>query len=142
MNAISQPRTLSTNFSAFVRKKSVLATTCGLLIGTTALILTNPGKTAYVDHASERLAEEFKQSCDEYNGEIDVTPLLSLPVSDLCKAFVGNADLVGRGASKLFIETSTKRRNLGVFSIYTTNAFGRTFRTVGVGRQFIIIYGK
>jgi Domain of unknown function (DUF4359) len=142
MDTISQTRSLSTKIRTFTHKKSVLATTCSLLVGATALILTNPGKPAYIDYASERLAEEFNKSCDEYNGNLRITSLFSFSASDLCKTFVGNADLVGRGASKLLIDTSTERRNLGVFSIYTTKAFGRTFRTVGVGKQFMTVYGK
>lgn len=113
------------------QKKSVLIAVGGLLIGSTAMLVTNPGKSAYVDYAYERLSKEFKQDCSEFKDKIHLGPILKLPTRDLCKSFLGSADLVGRGAMKQVIDVSTQRKNLGFFSIYNTKLLGRTFKTVG-----------
>lgn len=135
-------RDISTSVRVFAQKKSVLFAAGGLLLGTTAMMATNPGKSAYVDYASERLAHETQQMCNDFDGSIHLGPILKLPTEDLCRSFVGSSDFVGRGAVKLVIDKSTQRRNLGIVSIYTTELPGRTFKTVGVGRNFFLFYGK
>ncbi|MEO0535295.1 MAG: DUF4359 domain-containing protein [Cyanobacteria bacterium P01_A01_bin.123] len=130
--------TISAKFRTLAQKRWILAIAGGVLIGTTALIVTNPGKSAYVDYASERLLKELKQDCNEFEDDIEVGDVLTLPTRDLCRSFVGSADFIGRGAVKLVIDTSTERQNFGVFSIYTTELPGRTFKTIGIGRNFML----
>lgn len=139
--------TLVKNISAqartVARRKSVLATTCGLLIGLTGLAITNPGKSAYVDYASQRLPTVLKGKCQELKSDFDVSPGITIPSQDLCKSFVGTADLLGRGAVKIVVAGATEpRQNFGAFSVYTTKAMGRKFVTVGIARNFIMIYGR
>lgn len=142
MDSTFQIRDISTKIRTFSQKKNVLIVASGLLIGATALMVTNPGESAYVDYAAERLAKTSQQSCDELNGNLNLLSLFSLPTRDFCKSFWGNADLMGRGAVKLAIKTTTEPKNLGILSIYTTQAFGRTVKTVGIGGNFITFYAK
>ncbi|MGF1522397.1 MAG: DUF4359 domain-containing protein [Leptolyngbyaceae cyanobacterium] len=125
---------------ALTQKRSFRFAAGGLLIGLIAMMVTNPGKPAYTNYASERLPEELKQGCSELKEDIWVGSVFKLPTGDLCKSLVGGADLVGRSAIKLIIERSTERQNFGIFSIYTTTVPGRTVKTVGIGRRFITFY--
>lgn len=134
---------ISTKARAFAMKKSVLATTCGILIGLTGLVITNPGKSAYVDYASQRLPKVLKRKCNELKSNFDIPPGFAIPSRDVCKSFIGTTDLVGRGAVKIIVTGATEpRKNFGIFSIYTTKAIGRKFVTIGLARNFIMIYGK
>ena len=142
MNITAQTKYISTKLGVFAHNKAVLAATGGLLIVATSLMITNPGQSAYVDYASERLSEEFKQDCNELNESITFGAILELPTKDLCKSFVGSADLVGRGTVKFIVENSTRRKNFAVFSIYTTKIPGRTFKTAAIGRNFIMFYSR
>lgn len=137
-----QTRTVAKQIRTFFHKKSVLATTSGLLMIAAVMAVTNPGRAAYVDYASERLSREFKQDCDELDQNITFGSILELPTKDLCKSFVGSADLVGRGTVKLIIDKSTSRKNFAVFSIYTTKIAGRTFKTTGICSNFITFYHR
>lgn len=124
------------------RRKSVFAATGGLIAFLIFLAATNPGKPAYVNYASERLPKELKQECDELRDDIELGPVFSLPTGDLCKTFVGGADAIGRGAIKLLVNAASDRKNFGLFSVYTTELPGRTFKTLGMGRKFITFYHK
>ncbi|MDB9527649.1 DUF4359 domain-containing protein [Oscillatoria sp. CS-180] len=124
----------------FTQRKSVFAASGGLVAVILIMAATNPGKPAYVNYASERLHKELKQDCSELKDDIELGSILKLPTGDLCKSFVGSVDAVGRGAVKLVINTATDRKNFGVFSLYTTELPGRTFKTIGIGRNFITFY--
>ncbi|MEL6382092.1 MAG: hypothetical protein AAFQ89_06410, partial [Cyanobacteria bacterium J06626_18] len=61
------------------------------------MMFTNPGKTAYTDYASERLHQELQEGCNDFEDDISVGAVFTLPSGDLCKSVVGGADFFGRG---------------------------------------------
>jgi hypothetical protein len=135
----SKPNVLST------LSQPALMVASGAFISLIALLATNPGKPAYINYAAEKLPRELKKECSELRNDIHLRsiaagPSISLPSQDLCHSFVTGADLVGRGATKLILDTSTKRKNLGIFSIYTTKLPGRTVKALGIGRNFFTFY--
>ncbi len=134
-NIPAQTRSLS-------QQRSVQATVGGLLLVIMALMITNPGQPAYVNYASARLPDTLKQQCDDLDQNVRVSLLLSLPTRDLCKTFVNGVDLVGRGPIKQMIDSSTTRQNYLILSLYTTEILGRTYKTIGVGRNFIHWYSQ
>lgn len=126
----------------FTQRRSALIPASGLLMLFTTMIATNPGKPAYLDYASERLLEKLKQECNELEANISISGGLTIPTQDLCKSSLESADLVGRGAVKLVVNGTTERQNFGIFSIYTTQLTGRTFKTVGIGGHFMMFYSE
>ena len=132
----------SDRIRTYSQKKFILFAIGGLFVGVTAMMVTNPGKSAYVNYASELLPKKLQQECSKLEDDINVSDMLTLPTQDLCKSFVGSVDLVGRGAVKLIVNGATERQNFGLFSIYTTQLPGRTFKTVGIGRHFVMFYNE
>ena len=131
---------VSTKVRNVAGKKWVLAVGGSVLIGAMAMMISNPGQSAYVDYATERLSKELKQDCDQLEDDVHVGGVVTLPTRDLCRSFIGSADFLGRGAVKLVIDGSTARKNFGIFSIYTTELPGRSFKTLGIGRQFLMFH--
>ena len=112
---------------------------CSLVVvGTIFLLGTNPSQSSYASYAAEQLPKHLKEAnCDELEGNVGILGLLKFSTKDTCKAFINGADSVGRGVIKGFINLSTERRNLYVFSIYTTRIAGREVNTLGIGKQFM-----
>ncbi len=129
----------STAVSKMPRLPQLKVLGLGLAVGAIALAITNPGQSAYVDYAAERLPKTLKQECKALKKDINLADAVRLPTQDLCRSLVHGADLVGRGVVKQVINVSTQRQNWGVLSWYTTEVPGRTFKTVGIARQFWMI---
>ena len=109
----------------------------GLLASTVFLLGTNPDQSAYATYAAEQLPRHLKETnCDELEGNLALAGIFKISTKDACKSVINGADSVGRGAIQFFIKQSTERKNLRVFSVYTTEAFGRKVTTIGIGKQF------
>ena len=109
----------------------------GLLASTLLLFSTNPDQSAYATYAAEQLPKHLKETnCDELEGNLSLVGIVRLSTEDACKSVINGADSVGRGVIQFFINQSTERKNLHIFSIYTTEAFGRKVRTLGIGQKF------
>lgn len=106
----------------------------GVVAALIAAAVTNPSQSDYVDYASDRLIETLEDECDEFDQNSSSSPS-PLTGRDICKASVGIVSLA-RGGINVWIDSSTKRQNFGVFSVYTTNIWGREFKTLGVGNRF------
>ncbi|MEB3355106.1 MAG: DUF4359 domain-containing protein [Synechococcales bacterium] len=113
----------------------------GLLIALLAGVFTNPGKPAYVDYASTRFIEHLKEDCEDYSGQTSSLGVVAFSNRDLCKAGVGLFSLA-RGGVEALIDSSTKRQNFGVLSIYVTEMGGREFKTLGMGHHFFTFQSK
>jgi hypothetical protein len=86
-----------------------------VLAGVAAVLgVTNPGQTAYLEYASERLLDKGSKLACEKASLCDSAR--SMPV--VAKNLLKNQIL------KPAIEASTQQRNLGVFSVYTTELPG------------------
>lgn len=91
----------------------------GLLLGAlgAGLVLTNPGPAAFEEFAAERLAALLREELCRQDG---LPLMLRLVVQD-CPAMVESQRVVlGRLAA-----LQTRRRNLGLFSLYSTNLGGQ-----------------
>ncbi len=109
----------------------------GVLASTFLLLGTNPDQSAYATYAAEQLPKHLKETnCDELEGNLSLAGIVKLPTKDACKSVINGADSVGRGVIQFFINQSTERKNLRIFSIYTTEAFGRKVTTLGIGQKF------
>ncbi|MBR8831126.1 MAG: hypothetical protein N5P05_003833 [Chroococcopsis gigantea SAG 12.99] len=101
----------------------------GIVLGVLAAVMaaSNPQPTNYVDYASDRfIAEAEKVVCDR-TGYCDID---KMPV-------IGK-NTIKNNLLKPAIENSTKRDNMGLFSIYTTEFPGVvTVKTLGVFGNFI-----
>jgi hypothetical protein len=101
-----------------------------IALGGIAVVMgvTNPGQLAYTEYASERLLKEAGKLACEKAGLCETID--SMPVTA--------RNIVKNQLLKPAIETSTQQRNLGVFSVYTTEVPGvATMNTLGIFGQFI-----
>ena len=111
-----------------------------MLLGT-LLAVTNPGKPAYHEYVTGRFMEPLansKKSCEELEQEIGLG-LAELPSQDLCKFALGGVTSVVRPLVKETLKRGTNHRNLGIFSLYTTELPGKKVTSIGIARQFITI---
>ncbi|MEO0350863.1 MAG: DUF4359 domain-containing protein [Cyanobacteria bacterium P01_A01_bin.15] len=111
---------------------------CLVLLGT-LLAVTNPGKPAYYEYVTNRFMEPLensKKSCEELEQEIGLG-LAELPSQDLCKFALGGVTGMIRPLAKETLKRATKHRNLGIFSLHTTELPGKKVTSIGIARQFI-----
>jgi hypothetical protein len=100
----------------------------GLAIVAVIMGFTNPKQEAYVDYASEKLVDRAEELVCK---EIGYCKLGKPPI------------LVQNTLIKPAIQAATKRQNLGIFSIYTTEFPSvRTFKTLGIFGNFFTYSDK
>ena len=85
-----------------------------------AMLITNPKQDEYVNYASVTLIEQIQKECQ----------------GDLC-GFINPLIALGKPAIKPALDLSTKRQNFVLFSIYTTELPGKTYKTLGLFGNFI-----
>ena len=127
--------------TAGVSRKNKVIASC-LIFSTLALGMTNPKQEDYIDYASNRLYNEAKAGCGNLSQNVRIF-LIGVPTGDICRVFVMTSDKIGRPISRRIIERVTEdRKNIGLFSLYTTKMpGGKTYRTIGIGTQFVVVSG-
>jgi hypothetical protein len=95
--------------------------------------MTNPPRSEYVHYASDHLSEELKKSQCKESKVPEFLQDLSGDFVDVCETAIG----VSRGPMKGYLDNSTKRRNVLIFSLYTTELFGRRYQTIGAFGNFL-----
>jgi hypothetical protein len=112
-----------------------------IALGAIAVVMaiTNPGKDAYLDHATATMATEVKDTIcgSSSQGGNPLSGITNL-VSGVCKAGVDQQ----RGTIRSYIDNLTRRQNLVLFTIYTTEIPQRTYTTIGVFGNFSTFHGK
>lgn len=130
--------------ASHLSKKDKIIFSC-LIAGTLGLMLTNPNKAAYTEYAATWLPEQVKKECDRVHENLEITPPFArMPAQDACKSFVSGAGKVLNPVLKGVTNMSTDdRTNLLLCSVYTTRIGNfKTFRTIGIGGQFIRLPGE
>ncbi len=121
------------------RIKTVKPTAVGIaaLVIAGFMAITNPGKEAYVDYAMARFATDFQNA-------ICKGPTLPKPLSqigsltkNICQLSVKAGYVWQRDLVKEVVSSTTRRQNLVVFSIYTTEIPGQTFQTLALFGNFL-----
>ena len=110
-----------------------------------SMFFTNPSQSDYVDYAAEQLMQTARKDlCTNSNQPInsDVIVSFNFSLGEVCSTIIGASDFVGRGLLKGAIQTTTNRQNLGLFSIYTTQFPGKTYKTIGVLGNFVTFYAR
>ncbi|MEB3340297.1 DUF4359 domain-containing protein [Okeania sp.] len=104
-----------------------------LTVGATVMGFTNPPRDEYVNYASNKLATEIKESvCKESN----VPEVLNNLTGDLlksCEKLIKSQ----RTNIKEIMDNATKRQNLILFSLYTTEFTGKRYQTIGAVGNFL-----
>ncbi len=95
--------------------------------------LTNPVREEYLSYASEKLATELKTSFCKESQMRDFLGTVGSSLAGACKALVTSQ----RDGMERFIDNSTTRQNLLLFSIYTTELSGKNYRTIGAFGNFL-----
>lgn len=119
--------------------------TIAFAAGLVVMAMTNPARPIYVDYATEQLVQELKQTlCDRRTQEIRIPdlPAFELPQGEECRSLLAAGDLLGRGLLKTWIDHTTTRQNFVLFSVYTTQTPGKTFKTVGMFNNFVTFYAR
>ncbi|MFN3360934.1 MAG: DUF4359 domain-containing protein [Pseudanabaenaceae cyanobacterium] len=96
------------------------------------LAVTNPSREAYLEYATFKLADDVKE---EICGARDLRNLLGEVanlVSGICRTGVD----VQRSKIREFISNASRRRNLVVFSLYTTDVLDRRYTTIAILGNF------
>lgn len=111
----------------------------------TLLAITNPGKPAYYQYVTDKFMEPLaeSESCEEFEQKIGLLKgAAEIPTKDLCKFAIGGFTHLARPVVKEALKSATNRRNLGLFSIYTTEVPGKKVQTIGIAKQFITFPGQ
>lgn len=119
--------------------------TLAFFAGLVVMAITNPARPIYVDYATEQLVQEIKQNfCDRGNQQIQIDGLLTfdLPQGEDCRSLLAAGDFLGRGLLKTWVDHATTRQNFVVFSLYTTQTPGKTFKTIGMFNNFVTFYAR
>jgi len=116
-----------------------------LAIGAMGLMITNPRKEAYLEYVSTQLPERVAGKCENISDKLEITPFFfRVPAKDACKGGILGTSTLFRPVIRAVASVATKdRTNLLLCSIHTTKVPGiGTFRTLGIGGQFITILGE
>jgi len=103
------------------------------------LAVTSPSDQEFVSYAfvtlrrelCPRLPELLKEAQQDQALPEFLTPYLSQSCTELLTAI--------RGGVEDFLRRHTRVQNYVVFRIYTTELFGKQYRTLGIARQFITL---
>jgi len=104
-----------------------------LTVAATVMGFTNPPRDEYVNYASNKLATEIRESVCK---ESKVPDLLSDFTSNLvksCEKLIKSQ----RTTIKELMDNATRRQNLILFSVYTTEFRGRRYQTLGAVGNFL-----
>ena len=104
-----------------------------LTVGATVMGFTNPPRNEYVNYASNKLATEIRQS---FCKESKVPDFLSNFTED----FIKNCEKLiksQRSTIKELMDNGTRRKNLILFSFYTTEFRGNRYQTIGAVGNFL-----
>lgn len=113
-----------TQFSAGALALIVLAGVMGM---------TNPPREEYLHFASEKLAADLKTSvCNESQMREYLGKFGGALVGACQNLVTSQRDTIER-----FLDNSTHRQNLILFSIYTTEIGGKTYRSIGALGNFL-----
>lgn len=124
-------RVKSNHHGGYIGKGAILL---AILAGTMAF--TNPSREEYLDYASMRLSEELKESYCKESKVPDVLQSFSGLYVDFCNSVTTSQ----RGTFENMIDNSTDyRKNVFLFSIYTSELFDRRYQTVGLFGRFFTI---
>ncbi len=86
-----------------------------------AMLITNPKQEEYVNYASVTLIEQIQKECK----------------GDFCNVVNPLVSSIGKPFIKPFLDSASKRQNFVLFSIYTTEIPGKTYKTLGLFGNFI-----
>ncbi|MEE3718418.1 DUF4359 domain-containing protein [Tumidithrix elongata RA019] len=108
------------------------------VVGAIALVMvfTNPNKEKYIDYASVKMATDIQnQLCKptENKNPKDLLGNIKNLAADLCKLGIDSQDAL----VKKLITPRTQQQNMVIFSIYTTEVPGRTYKTLAIFGNFI-----
>lgn len=120
-----------------MNKDTITKGAIALVVLSGIMIVTNPSKDGYVDYAAPKLVPEIQSAICKGPQLPQGLNIAGTSAGDICK----NAISIGLGLNqntlKQFIDTTTTRQNLILFSIYTTEVPGATFKTLGVFGNYI-----
>ncbi len=104
-----------------------------LTVGATIMGFTNPPRDEYVNYASNKLATEIRESICK---ESKVPDFLNDFTGDLvksCEKLIKSQ----RTTIKELMDNATRRQNLILFSVYTTEFRGNRYQTIGAVGNFL-----
>ena len=104
-----------------------------LTVGATIMGFTNPPRDEYVNYASNKLATEIRESACK---ESKVPDFLSGITDDYikhCEKLIKSQ----RTNIKELMDNATKRQNLILFSLYTTEFLDNRYQTIGAVGNFL-----
>jgi hypothetical protein len=94
---------------------------------------TNPPKPEYLSYASHLLSTELKKSVCNQSQVPDFLQEFSQTLVGVCNSLVTTQ----RHTLERLIDNTTERRNLILFSIYTTEVGGSRYHTIGAFGNFL-----
>lgn len=104
-----------------------------LVVVATVMGFTNPPRDEYVNYASNKLASEIKESVCKKSKVPDFLSDFTGELVDSCEKLIKSQ----RSTIKDLMDNATKRQNLILFSVYTTEFRGRRYQTIGAVGNFL-----
>lgn len=105
----------------------------GLVVLATVMGFTNPPRDEYVNYASNKLASEIKESVCKKSKVPDFLSDFTGELVESCEKLIKSQ----RTTIKDLMDNATKRQNLIVFSVYTTEFRGKRYQTIGAVGNFL-----
>ncbi|MDJ0554923.1 MAG: DUF4359 domain-containing protein [Microcoleaceae cyanobacterium MO_207.B10] len=103
------------------------------VVGATVMGFTNPPRDEYVNYASNKLASEIKGSVCKESKVPDFLKDFTGELVESCEKLIKSQ----RTTIKELMDNATKRQNLILFSVYTTEFRGRRYQTIGAVGNFL-----
>jgi hypothetical protein len=97
----------------------------------TLFVLTNPGQKQYEEFATETLVTYLRDNVCQQNSQ----SLEEALKSNMCYMMLNT----GKGQIPKIIESTTKRHNYLLLSVYETNLYLYRVETIGVFNHFVIM---
>ncbi|MGI0485808.1 DUF4359 domain-containing protein [Pantanalinema rosaneae CENA516] len=121
--------------------KASIAKIGAISLAVLALVMavTNPDQKAYVKYMFDhRLPGLQKQVCAESPGNRREQPAeIRELIQVMCQGGFLLSQTIGRGLLEGFIDSTTKRQNFGLFSLYTTETPVGRLKTIAIFNQFL-----
>ncbi|MBL1179021.1 MAG: DUF4359 domain-containing protein [Pantanalinema sp. GBBB05] len=125
--------------TADAKKSIVKIGAISLAILAVVMAVTNPDQKAYVKYVLDQKAPQLEhQLCRESKlNDRDQSAEMRELVKVMCQGGFLLSQTIGRGILENVIDTTTKRQNFGLFSLYTTETPVGRLKTIAILNQFV-----
>ncbi len=102
------------------------------------MAITNPSKSAYIDYATIKMADDVKDGMCNRKDLKNIIGSAADLLSGICRTGIDTQ----RSKIRDFITNGSRHRNFVILSVYSTDVFDRRYTTVGICGNFFTSTSK